>query len=118
MSIPNREPRRVDPFILKAFSVAMAPIRAWLFFHGHEAAARALAGVTYDDVQDAWDQVQEEIDRGKITPERDAQLVEAIVKDLPPAKRSILPTLAECRESSALDVARRGRAALSRKDQA
>lgn len=107
----NRRPPERDRFILKAFRAAMGPIRAWLFYHGHEEAARALAGVTYEDVQDAMDLVKDEIGP-RLTPERDQQLVEAIMKDLPPDPGSILPTLAEAREANALDVAQRGRAAL------
>lgn len=95
----NRRPPERDRFILKAFRVAMGPVRAWLFYHGHEEAARALAGVTYDDVQDAWALVEDEIGP-RLTPAREHQLMAAILEGLPSDAGSILPTGAEMREAS------------------
>jgi hypothetical protein len=86
----NLPPSDVDPVILRCFRVMMPLLRSWLVQEGHSDAARGLAGIRYQDIEAAFENLREKTE-GKISPEEQAHLLAAVFEGLPPDTGSILP---------------------------
>lgn len=90
MTAAGHNRRHTDPMILRTFAATMAFTRAWLLMRGHVRASADLAAITYDDAEDAFENLREETSR-PMTDARAKQILGSL-KGGPSAGPGILPS--------------------------
>ena len=94
----TNRPSAPDPLVLKCFRVSMPFVRAWLYRRGYNEAAAALANITYEDAEDAFEYIREDAQRPDARDAFRVSVLKCVLEGGPHSPGSILPTLAEARE--------------------